>query len=361
VNRAKGKSGSPADTKKVDIVETLGRLADPRQFHEPLDISGCDGERLLQQLKMMLTIRVVEEQIGDMVAAGKVKCPCHLAIGQEAIAVGVSSHLRPSDRIFGTHRSHAHYLALGGDVYALFAEVLGRESGCSKGMGGSMHLYDGARGFRGSVPIVAGTIPIAVGAALAAKMDGRGDVAVSYFGDGATEEGGFQESLNLAARMSLPVIFVCENNLFASHMHIGLRQPSDSTARFAKAHCIRAEVVDGNDVNAVTDVAGRAIRRAREEGTPYFVEAVTYRWRGHVGPREDMDVGLKRSENLALWKGRDPIRRLATALQDAGMLFADDFVALRAEVQKSVMDAWARAEQSPYHEQSALLDLVYSQ
>ena len=188
-----------------------------------------------------------------------------------------------------------------------------------------MHLYGPQVGFLGSVPIVGASVPIAVGAALAAKMDGKGDVAVSYFGDGAVEEGSVQESLNLAAIMKLPVLFVCENNLFASHMHIRLRQVGDSTARFAQAHGIPATVVDGNDVVAVAAAAGEMIQRARSGEGPAYLEAVTYRWRGHVGPREDMDVGVKRSQDLVLWKGRDPIGRLAVALQMTGALSAERY------------------------------------
>ena len=180
----------------------------------------------------MITIRTAEERLGELVENGDVVCPAHLAVGQEAIPVGVSHYLRPTDRVFGGHRSHGHYLGLGGGLYQLFAEVLGRSDGCSGGMGGSMHLYAPDVGFMGSVPIVAATVPIAVGAGLAAKKDGANAVAVTYFGDGAVEEGVIHESLNLAAHMKLPVLFVCENNFYASHMDIRQRQPGDRTARF---------------------------------------------------------------------------------------------------------------------------------
>ncbi|MBN1992361.1 MAG: thiamine pyrophosphate-dependent dehydrogenase E1 component subunit alpha [Anaerolineae bacterium] len=337
----------------------LDRLADPTQFHHPLDISGCDPALLAEQLKMMLVIRLAEEKIGDMVTAGEINCPCHLGIGQEAIAVGLSTHLQATDRVFGAHRSHSHYLALGGDVFELFAEVLGRVGGCAKGMGGSMHLYDGNIGFAGSVPIVGATIPIAVGAALAAKMDNQHQIAVSYFGDGATEEGVFHESLNLAAMLKLPIVFVCENNLFASHMHIRLRQPGNSTARFAQAHHIPAEIVDGNDVVKMTAVAQKAVEHARSGAGPFFLETVTYRWRGHVGPREDTDVGLKRSDDLVLWKGRDPVQRLAAAMENAGIMSPDNLVNLHTTVKSSIEDAWQRAAETAFPPQTALLDLVY--
>jgi pyruvate dehydrogenase E1 component alpha subunit len=346
------------DTKQIH--SSLGALADSGQFHEPLDISGCDVNLLTRQLRDMLVIRYAEEQIGDMVTAGKVRCPAHLGIGEEAVAVGVSAYLRPSDRIFGAHRSHSHYLALGGDVHSLFAEVLGRVTGCSHGMGGSMHLYGPQVGFLGSVPIVGASVPIAVGAGLAAKMDGKGDVAVSYFGDGAVEEGGVQESLNLAAIMKLPVLFVCENNLFASHMHIRLRQVGDATARFAQAHGIPAAVVDGNDVVKVAATAREMILQARNGAGPAYLEAVTYRWRGHVGPREDLDVGVKRSHDLIQWKGRDPIGRLATALQMADALSVEAHASLQAEVRQMTEGAWQRAELDPFPPHEALLDWVFS-
>lgn len=337
----------------------LGSLADPSQYNGSIDISEQDKETLIRQLKMMMTIRSVEEKIADMVSAGKIKCPCHLSIGQEAVAVGVSAHLRSTDRVFGAHRSHSHYLALGGSVEELFAEVLGKVTGCSKGMGGSMHLYDGAHGFMGSVPIVAATIPLSVGAALAAKMDGRGDVAVGYFGDGAAEEGVLHESLNLASSLNLPVLFVCENNFFASHLHIALRQPSDSIARFAEAHHIPTEVVDGNDVVAVAEAAARMVDRARRGEGPSFLEAVTYRWKGHVGPSDDIDVGVKRNQDLTKWKGRDPVRRLAKAMEEKGFLSAERFSKLQEEVSTLINAAWMKAEQGDFPDQAALLDLVY--
>ncbi len=191
-----------------DALMLPDELDQPGAHRAPIAIDGADLEVLIEQLRAMLVIRKAEEKIGDMVTAGKIRCPAHLGIGQEAIAVGVSSPLRPSDRVFGAHRSHSHFLALGGSVDGLFAEVLGRATGSSKGMGGSMHLFDQAVGFLGSVPIVGASVPVATGAALAAKMDGRGDVAVSYFGDGAMEEGALHESLNLAMALQLPVIFV---------------------------------------------------------------------------------------------------------------------------------------------------------
>jgi pyruvate dehydrogenase E1 component alpha subunit len=345
----------------VGFRDTLGALADPTAFTEPLELAQVESSWALDRLGDMLRIRVAEEVIGELAESGEARCPCHLGIGQEAVAVGVSAHLRPTDRIFGGHRSHSHYLALGGSLLELFAEVLGKEAGASRGMGGSMHLYGPDVGFHGSVPIVGATIPIATGAGLACKMDGAGGVAVSYFGDGATEEGVLHESLNLAAVMKLPVLFVCENNLFSSHLDIHLRQPENRVARFADAHDVRARVVDGNDVVAMARAAEELISAARAGEGPGFLEAVTYRWRGHVGPKEDVDVGVyRRPADLVAWKHRDPVRRLADALRARGVLAADGLARLTARQRQECDQALEQARKSPYPPVSNLLGLVYS-
>jgi TPP-dependent pyruvate/acetoin dehydrogenase alpha subunit len=339
----------------------LGTLADPQRRLPPIDLTGQSAAWLEHALHDMMLIRIVEEAIGALVEQGIARAPCHLGIGQEAVAVGVASQLRKSDRVFGGHRSHSHFLALGGDVYALVAEVLGKRDGASRGMGGSMHLVDKSVGFHGSVPIVGATIPIATGAALAAKFDGRGDVAVAFFGDGATEEGVFHESMNLAAAQRLPVVFVCENNLFSSHLDIALRQPSDRVARYADAHRVKAFTVDGNDVVAVMKAAVDLVSAARAGHGPGFLEAVTYRHRGHVGPKEDIDVGVRRSmSDLHAWKALDPIRRLVEALSAAGMIAAAKTEARERELRRRVAVACERAKAAPYPPASALLDVVYS-
>jgi acetoin:2,6-dichlorophenolindophenol oxidoreductase subunit alpha len=340
----------------------LGDLVNPECFHDSLEVSGIPKDTLISQLKMMITIRVVEEVVANLVTDQIAKCPCHLGIGQEAVAVGVSKLLKNTDHVFGGHRSHAHYLAVGGDVYSLFAEILGRITGCSKGMGGSMHLFAGDKGFKGALPIVGGTTPIAMGAGLAAKMDGKGDVAVSYFGDGAIEGGVVQESLNLASVLSLPVLFVCENNLYSSHLDIQLRQSSDRVSRFADAHHIEARVVDGNDVLAVANATEELLARARAGKGPGFLEAITYRWRGHVGPDENIDVGVRRkNEDLVAWKKRDPIRRLVEGMEKEKFLEKGEFENIEKGVRAFVIKAKDEALEAPYPEQSALLDLVYSE
>ena len=340
----------------------LGGLADPSQFVEPINIEGINFDTLMAYLRSMQLIRHTEEQIGELVKAGVAKTPCHLSIGQEAIAVGVASSLNSSDRVFGNHRSHSHFLALGGDVYSLIAEVLGKVDGASNGMGGSMHLYGASVGFQGSVPLVGATIPIAVGAALAAKMGGGDEVAVAFFGDGAAEEGVFHESLNFASIYELPILFVVENNLFSSHLHIQLRQPSDSIARFADAHRIRNKVIDGNDVMSVAIAAEELILAARKGGGPSLLEAVTFRFRGHVGPNEDIDVGVHREmKDVEAWKQRCPIKRLRIAMENEGLLTEEQFNEQSTAVLSQVQLAVETAKSSSYPNENDLLDFVYSQ
>jgi TPP-dependent pyruvate/acetoin dehydrogenase alpha subunit len=339
----------------------LGDLADPAKYHGPIDIAGEDGDFLRGQLRQMLHIRLVEQQLARARKDGAIGGPVHLGVGQEAVAVGVSACLRNSDKVFGAHRSHSHALALGSDVRAMFAEVLGKDTGLSRGMGGSMHLWDAPRGFYGSVPIVAGTVPLAVGAALAAKLKGTDDVGVSYLGDGAVEEGAVQESLNLARVLGAPVLFVVENNFFSSHMHIGLRQPSNATARFAQAHDMPFAIVDGNDVVAVKKAAQRLVEDARAGKGPGFLEAVTYRWYGHVDWREDIDVGVNRSTvDLANWRARDPVGRLKAAMAQAGLWSEADHAALVEGLERDISAAWTQAMEDAWPEPGALLDRVYA-
>lgn len=339
----------------------LYQLADPAAYHDPIDISGVSADQLIGYLEKMLLIRKVEERLAAGRRDGLIGGPVHLGAGQEAVAVGVSTALRSTDRVFGAHRSHSHLLALGSSPHGLFAEVLGKETGLSKGMGGSMHLWDQPKGFYGSVPIVAGTVPLAVGAGLAAKLQGTGDVAVAYFGDGAAEEGVVHESLNLAKVTGAPVIFVCENNLFASHMHISERQPKDSIARFALANDIAYKVVDGNDILAVAQASSELISIAREGGGPGFLETVTFRWYGHVDWREDIDVGVHRSvDELQNWRARDPIGRLCKSMVRAGHWSDRQNDQLRSKLEFHIEEAWEQAIADPYPSASALLERVYA-
>lgn len=341
---------------------SFGDLADPAKYQQAIDVTGHDVESLFTQLRMMLRIRLAEFCLAEGRRDRLIGGPVHLGVGQEAVAVGVAAELRKTDRVFGAHRSHSHVLSMGSSVHRLFAEILGKETGLSRGMGGSMHLWDQPNGFYGSVPIVSGTVPLAVGAALAAKLQGGGDVGVAYLGDGAVEEGVVHESLNLARMLNAPAIFVVENNLFASHMHISLRQPKESTARFAAANDIPYEVVDGNDVVKVRLAAARLISLAREGHGPGLLEAVTYRWYGHVDWREDIDVGVNRSsEEVIAWRKRDPVARLVAGLQALGLIDADQLANIEAEIAKEVANAWKMAQADAYPPLSALTSRVFAE
>jgi TPP-dependent pyruvate/acetoin dehydrogenase alpha subunit len=335
-------------------------LMNPELFSEMLEIDIAEKDFLIQSLYTMSYIRATEHKLALEKKNGKIVGPIHLGAGQEAVAVGVTKSLISTDRVFGAHRSHSHLLALKTDAYKLFAEVLGRDTGHSKGMGGSMHLWDQPNGFYGSVPIVAGTVPLAVGAGLAAKMQNTNDIAVAYIGDGAIEEGIVTESLNLASVMKVPVLFVLENNLFSSHMHISLRQPKISTSRFAEANNIECQVVDGNNLLEVAKAAEGLVDKIRESKCPAFIEAITYRHYGHVDWREDSDVGVNRSQlEIDLWKKRDPIDRLREAMIENKIWTHEEDSDLTQSISAELKNSWEKALLDPFPAESSLLERVY--
>lgn len=339
----------------------LDGLSDPTKFHGPVSVDSIENNILKKMLKSMIIIRKTEQQLALARKEKLIGGPVHLGAGQEAIAVGISESLQSSDRVFGAHRSHSHLLALNPNFYKLFAEVLGKETGFSKGMGGSMHLFDQSSGFYGSVPIVAGTVSLAVGAALAARMQGTNDIGVAYIGDGAVEEGVVHESFNLAKVHNAPMFFVIENNLFASHMHISLRQPSDLISRFAIANEIPYKLIDGNDVCAIYNAAKEQIAEMRNGDGPRFIELVTYRHYGHVDWRDDVDVGVDRSlDDIENWKERDPILRLSKSMIAKGCWSMEEEETFKKEIDREICIAWDKAMTDPYPESTATLDHVYS-
>ncbi len=308
---------------------------------EKIRINNFSKNELLEMLSMMVLIRIAEYKIGEGRKCGLVGGPVHLGIGQEAIPVGISKYLTNKDKIFGGHRSHSHIISLGVDLKSFFAEILAKSSGISKGMGGSMHLFSKSVGFYGSVPIVAGTVPLAVGSALASKLKREKYVSIAYLGDGAIEEGIVHESLNFARINYCPVIFIVENNLFSSHLNINLRQPKELTYRFAKSNDIESKVLDGNNLSAICKAGEEYITRCRNGEGPFFIEAITYRWLGHVDWREDIDVGVRRSQkDLDFWKKRDPILRLQKSLFSKYNFTINDFKNLEKEIQRKVDTSW---------------------
>ena len=265
-------------------------------------------DELFKIFKKLHLIRKIELKLAYEKKMKNIKGPVHLTVGQEAIPVGISYSLKKGDSIFGNHRSHAHLLSLGTNLNKFFSEILAKNNGLSGGMGGSMHLIDKKNGFLGSVPIVGATVPIAVGSALTKKHSKKKNISICYFGDSALEEGSVLESLNLAAVWQLPILFVVENNFYASHMHIRERQISQKLTRFAKLHNINHEVVSGNNIFDIIKKSKDLINLSRNKSKPTFLEAITYRHLGHVDWREDIDVGVSRSlKELNSWKKQDPL------------------------------------------------------
>ena len=257
----------------------------------------------------MLRIRLVEESIANKYSEQKMRCPTHLSIGQEAIAVGVCANLTSQDQVLSTHRAHAHYLAKGGCLNSMMAEIYGKASGCSKGMGGSMHLIDTSVGFMGSTAIVANTIPVAVGLALEKKLTRKKSIACVFFGDGATEEGAFYESVNFAIIHSLPILFICENNLYSVYSGLEVRQPMDRKIyKMVRAMGISAQHANGNDVEEVARKVKHAKTMILKSGGPQFLEFDTYRWREHCGPNFDNNIGYREESEFLKWKKKDPLK-----------------------------------------------------
>ena len=343
-----------------DFNKKIEELSDPKKFNHDLEIQNREFDFLVSKLSSMILIRKVEEKLALEKENGSIGGPVHLGAGQEAIAVGISEYLTKADKVFGAHRSHSHLLALNPDTRSLFAEILGKDTGFSRGMGGSMHLSDIESGFAGSVPIVSGTVPLALGAGLHYSLSKEDSIGVAYIGDGAMEEGIVHESLNLAKILNIPVLFVVENNLFASHMHISQRQPKVSVARFAVANSIDAHVLDGNNLIEIMDVAKKCIHNMRNGSGPALIEAVTYRHYGHVDFRKDIDVGVNRSQEDVLdWLKRDPILRLKRPLISKDIISQKDVDSIEEETNKNIVDAWDQALKDPYPKISELHKRVY--
>ncbi|MFC6886502.1 MULTISPECIES: thiamine pyrophosphate-dependent dehydrogenase E1 component subunit alpha [Actinomadura] len=313
-------------------------------------------EEALDLLGRMVLIRRFEEKAARQRAAGLIPGFLHPYIGQEAVATGVCASLGPDDVLTSTHRGHGHMLARGADPARMYAELFGRTTGYNKGKGGSLHMIDVELGFLGANGIVAGGIPLATGAALQFKRRSSDALAVTFFGDGASNEGAFHESLNLAALWDLPVLFVCENNLYGEFTRQDRHQRITDVADRAASYGMTGVVVDGNDVAAVRDVTAEAARRARAGEGPTLIEAKTYRHRGHF--EGDM-AKYRPKDEVAHWKGRDPIDLLAAKLTgDLGASEAD-VASVRADVDKRLDEAIAWAAEQPHPVPEDALDHVY--
>jgi TPP-dependent pyruvate/acetoin dehydrogenase alpha subunit len=338
-------------TKRARSGKRSGRAVAPRP---DAGLRGLAPALLVDLYVTMRRIRRAEETIATLYPEQEIRCPTHLSIGQEAGATGVCLALRPADTAVSTHRCHAHYIAKGGELRAMFAELYGRATGCCGGKGGSMHLTAPEVGMLGASAIVAGSVPLALGSALAAKMAGTDEVAVAFFGDAAMEQGVTHESLALAALRRLPVLFVCENNLYATSTPLRTRQAGTDLASRAAGHWLPGVTVDGNDVVAVYRAARTAVERARRGHGPTLIEVKTYRFREHVGPNYDIDLGYRTQAELDRWMARDPVRGLARRLERAGVLPAARRAVLDAQIEAEVGDAVAFAKSSPFPEPAAL-------
>ena len=307
----------------------------------------ADQKRRL--LREMIRIRTVEETLADLYPEGEMRTPTHFSIGQEAVAVGVCAALRRDDVVYSGHRCHAHYLAKGGSLAGMVAELYGRDTGCARGRGGSVHLNDAEAGFIAASAILGQTMATAVGSALAFRMDGVDRVAVTFFGDGTVEEGIFHESLNFAVVKKLPVLFVCENNGYSTHTPLPVRQPASVPIHVrAGSYGMPSSRVDGNDVFAVFAAAHQAVEACRRGGGPSFLECVTYRWREHVGPLWDYDQGYRTKAEVDEWVGRCPIARATRRVCDDGLSTADEIDGMTRESRDEVNRAVASAKAAPF-------------
>ena len=322
--------------------------------HVPADL----GAALLES---MVRIRKVEEAIAAHYPEQKMRCPVHLSIGQEAASAGVCAALRPDDLAMSGHRSHAHYLGKGGSLNAMIAEIYGKETGCCHGRGGSMHLVDLAAGFVGAVPIVGSTIPIATGLAFADHQLKRDRVTVAFLGEAATEEGVFHESVNFASLHKLPIVFVCENNLYSVYSPMSVRQPAHREVwQLAAGHGVTAHQGDGNDPLAVYELARAAVAQARSGQGPVFLELKTYRWREHCGAGFDNHIGYRTEAEYQSWRERDPIATFERRLQAAGTFDAARFAQFTASVDAEIAEAFAQADRAPFPAAATLMDHVYA-
>lgn len=319
------------------------------------------GHDAKDRLFQMMRIRMVEETIAEHYSEQEMRCPVHLSIGQEAVAVGVCLALQKTDYLMSTHRAHAHYLAKGGDLKAMIAEIYGKATGCCSGRGGSMHLVDLGVGMLGSTPIVGSSLPVAVGTSFASWLKGEKRATVSFMGEGSTEEGVFSECLNFAALKELPMIFICENNLYSVYSPLSVRQPKGrDLIGIARAHGLSAASGNGNDVDQVFHMTQEAVMRAKEGKGPTLLEFSTYRWREHCGPNYDNDIGYRTEEEFQSWKKQCPIDNYQNKLLKTKIVGRDEIEEMRGEIKAEIKEAFAFAKSSPFPHEDQLAAGVYA-
>lgn len=317
--------------------------------------------KILHQLYwQMKRIRLIEETMVDLYADQEMRCPVHLCIGQEAISAGVAAIVEKKDLMLSNHRAHGHYLAKGGDPVKLFAEIYGRLGGCAGGRGGSMHLVDLSVNFLGSTPIVASIIPVATGVAFGEKLQKRKTVTVVFLGEAAVEEGVFHESVNFAVLKKLPILYICENNLYSVYTPLSARQPSRSIARLVSGHGLDVMTADGNDVVAVYNIMQQAFVHIRAGRGPVFIELNTYRWREHCGPNFDNHIGYRTEAEFDKWKRKDPLVRFQRFVIDQKILSVGEIKKINLQLQTEISQVVKKAKASPLPKMPYSSALVYA-
>lgn len=327
-----------------------------------MKVSDYKHDFLLELYRTMLRIRLAEEKLVEPILDGTVKCPVHLYSGEEAIATGIGANLKKEDYVFGNHRSHGHYLAKGGDLKKMIAEIYCKETGCCGGRGGSMHLISPENGVMGIAPIVAGTISLALGAALASSVRKDGRVTVTFFGDGATGEGVLYEAMNFASIKKLPIIFACENNFYSTHLPIREIRVKGQIEEIAKPFDIYSYRIDGNDVLAVYEAAKEAVEKCRSGRGPVFMEFLTYRFRGHVGPDDNVQgshTDIRPKEEVEAWMKKDPIIRFEKHLNESKIADDASIQQCRKRISDEVNDAVKFAIESKFSDRSEVTEHVF--
>lgn len=308
----------------------------------------------------MKRLRFIEEAIADNYSNQKMRCPVHLSIGQEAVSAGIGAVLRKNDYAVSGHRAHTHYLGKGGSLKRMLAEIYGRQTGCSRGKGGSMHLIDEDVGFKGSTAIVGGTIPVGTGLGLSILLNKTDQISVVFLGDGAVEEGVFFEAVNFAALKKLPVLFVCENNYYSVYSHMRVRQPEGRVIhKMVEGLGVKTAAGNGNDAVEVYKICRDAVAQVRKGSGPMFLEFETYRWREHCGPNFDNDIGYRTEAEFLAWKTREPIAPLQAFMLENALVTKSDIAEMDRMIEQETKDAFAFAEASPFPEPAETFQNVY--
>jgi len=320
-----------------------------------------DKKIKIELYSKMVLIRAIEEMIAERYDQQKMRCPTHLSTGQEAVSAAVGLALEDKDLAVSTHRSHGHYLGKGGNISRMIAEIYGKETGCSKGRGGSMHLVDLSVGFMGSTAIVGNSIPIGAGLGLSLRLDKSNNISCIFIGDGATEEGVFAETVNFCAQKKLPVLFLCENNFYSVYSPLSVRQPKNRPIyNMVEAMGIKSQQGDGNDVFGVYKTTLDAISSIRNGDGPRFLEFNTYRWREHCGPNYDNHIGYRAEDEFLEWKKKDPIFLAETQLLKENILTHKMISSITQHVKEQVDVAFQFAEDSPFPKKEDVSKYIYA-